>query len=376
MLKIAVVGGAETVMGFKALGLEACPVANAEEARETLRRLTKDSEDYAIIYVEENLAQELQHEIDKFKDVPKPAIILIPGRGRPLGLGQTALKAAVERAVGSDIALRKGRMKLSGTITKVSGPLVVANGLADANVSDVVRVGEQRLIGEILNMTGDSASIQVYEETSGLGPGAKVETTGMPLSVELGPGMLENIYDGIQRPLPEIRDLTGSNITRGVEVPALNRERVWHFDPVVQPGTAVIGGDVIGTVQETTAILHKIMVPPQMKGTIKEHHRRRLHGRPDRRRAHRRQRRRPRAEHDPALAGAYRASLRAEVCPEQAHEQRPAYHRHALPDRQRAARPPCPARSAAARPSCSTSSPSGRTWTSSSTLAAANAATR
>ena len=160
-------------------------------------------------------------------------------------------------------------MKLSGTITKVSGPLVVANGLADANVSDVVRVGEQRLIGEILNMTGDSASIQVYEETSGLGPGAKVETTGMPLSVELGPGMLENIYDGIQRPLPEIRDLTGSNITRGIEVPALNRERVWHFDPVVQPGTAVTGGDVIGTVQETTAILHKIMVPPQMKGTIK-----------------------------------------------------------------------------------------------------------
>ena len=132
-------------------------------------------------------------------------------------------------------------MKLSGTITKVSGPLVVANGLADANVSDVVRVGEQRLIGEILNMTGDSASIQVYEETSGLGPGAKVETTGMPLSVELGPGMLENIYDGIQRPLPEIRDLTGSNITRGIEVPALNRERVWHFDPVVQPGTAVTG---------------------------------------------------------------------------------------------------------------------------------------
>lgn len=103
MLKIAVVGGAETVMGFKALGLEACPVANTEEARETLRRLTKDSEDYAIIYVEENLAQELQHEIDKFKDVPKPAIILIPGREGPLGLGRTALKAAVERAVGSDI---------------------------------------------------------------------------------------------------------------------------------------------------------------------------------------------------------------------------------------------------------------------------------
>jgi V/A-type H+-transporting ATPase subunit A len=158
---------------------------------------------------------------------------------------------------------------LSGTITKVSGPLVVANGLADANVSDVVRVGKQRLIGEILNMTGDSASIQVYEETSGLGPGATVETTGMPLSVELGPGMLENIYDGIQRPLPEIRDIAGSTITRGIEVPALNRERKWQFDPVVDAGTKVIGGDVIGTVQETTAILHKIMVPPNMKGVIK-----------------------------------------------------------------------------------------------------------
>ena len=114
---------------------------------------------------------------------------------------------------------------MSGIITKVSGPLVVAEGLADANVSDVVRVGSQRLIGEILNMTGDSASIQVYEETSGLGPGAEVVTTGLPLSVELGPGMLENIYDGIQRPLPEIRALTGETITRGVQVSALNREQ-------------------------------------------------------------------------------------------------------------------------------------------------------
>ena len=158
---------------------------------------------------------------------------------------------------------------MSGIVTKVSGPLVVAEGLADANVSDVVRVGSQRLIGEILNMSGDSASIQVYEETSGLGPGAEVETTGMPLSVELGPGMLENIYDGIQRPLPEIRDLTGECIARGVQVPALNRTRVWHFDAVAQPGEHVSGGDVIGTVQETPAVLHKIMVPPGMSGVIK-----------------------------------------------------------------------------------------------------------
>ena len=157
---------------------------------------------------------------------------------------------------------------MSGTITKVSGPLVVAEGLSDANVSDVVRVGTQRLIGEILNMTGDSASIQVYEETSGLGPGAEVITSGLPLSVELGPGMLENIYDGIQRPLPEIRELTGETLSRGVQVPALNREKRWEFVPVAKVGDHLIGGDVLGTVQETTAILHKIMVPPNLSGTL------------------------------------------------------------------------------------------------------------
>jgi V/A-type H+-transporting ATPase subunit A len=154
---------------------------------------------------------------------------------------------------------------LSGKVIKVSGPLVVANGLSDANVSDVVRVGEQHLIGEILNMTGDSASIQVYEETSGLGPGADVVTTGMPLSVELGPGMIENIYDGIQRPLPEIRDMTGETIARGVSIPALNRKKVWEFVPVAKEGDVVASGDVLGTVQETSAILHKIMLPPSIQ---------------------------------------------------------------------------------------------------------------
>jgi len=157
---------------------------------------------------------------------------------------------------------------MSGIVTKVSGPLVVAKGLADANISDVVRVGKQRLIGEILNMTGDSASIQVYEETSGLGPGAEVETTGMPMSVELGPGMLDNIYDGIQRPLPEIVAMAGDTITRGVQVPALSREKKWEFVPVAKVGDTVAAGDVVGTVQETTAILHKIMVPNGIKGTV------------------------------------------------------------------------------------------------------------
>ena len=156
-----------------------------------------------------------------------------------------------------------------GKIVKVSGPLVVATGLREANMADVVRVGEQRLIGEILTMTGDSAAIQVYEETSGLGPGAEVETTGAPLSVELGPGLVENIYDGIQRPLNEIIKKTGgNNLPRGVEVPALDREKKWDFVPVAKPGDKVIGGDVIGTVQETPSILHKIMIPPKMKGTI------------------------------------------------------------------------------------------------------------
>ena len=146
---------------------------------------------------------------------------------------------------------------------------MTADGLEEANVSDVVRVGEQQLVGEILNMTGGTASIQVYEETSGLGPGAEVISTGMPMSVELGPGMMENIYDGIQRPLPEIRKLTGETIARGVNVPSLSRTAIWEFVPVAKEGDVLVGGDVLGTVQETPAVLHKIMVPPNTKGTLK-----------------------------------------------------------------------------------------------------------
>ena len=156
-----------------------------------------------------------------------------------------------------------------GKIVKVSGPLVVATGMQEANMADVVRVGDQRLIGEILTMSGDSASIQVYEETSGLGPGAAVVTTGAPLSVELGPGLMENIYDGIQRPLEEImKKVQGNNLPRGVEVPALDREKKWTFVPVAKVGDKVAGGDVLGTVQETTSVLHKIMVPPNLSGTV------------------------------------------------------------------------------------------------------------
>ena len=155
-----------------------------------------------------------------------------------------------------------------GKIIKVSGPLVVADGMADASMADVVRVGPQHLIGEILNMTGDRASIQVYEETSGLGPGAEVVTTGAPLSVELGPGLIENIYDGIQRPLEKLREMAGSNLTRGIVSPALDREKVWHFDATAQRGARVVGGDILGTVDESEALTHKVMVPPGISGTL------------------------------------------------------------------------------------------------------------
>ncbi len=152
-----------------------------------------------------------------------------------------------------------------GTITKVAGPLVVADNMRDANMYDVVRVGEERLIGEIIEMHEDRASIQVYEETSGLGTGATVESTGAPLSVELGPGLITTIYDGIQRPLEQIRQLTGNNLKRGVEVPSINKEKKWHFTPVLKPGDKVSAGDILGTVQETDIVLHKIMVPPTFK---------------------------------------------------------------------------------------------------------------
>ncbi|MBP5292686.1 MAG: V-type ATP synthase subunit A [Clostridia bacterium] len=157
---------------------------------------------------------------------------------------------------------------IEGKILKVSGPLVVAEGMREANMFDVVHVGEQRLIGEIIEMHGDKASIQVYEETAGIGRGDKVVSTGAPLSVELGPGLIRNIYDGIQRPLEAIRLKAGSNITKGIEEPALDREKVWHFETDLKFGDKVAPGDVYGYVQETEVIRHKIMVPANKSGVI------------------------------------------------------------------------------------------------------------
>lgn len=161
-------------------------------------------------------------------------------------------------------------MNSKGTVVKISGPLVVAEGMRDANMFDVVRVSEKRLIGEIIEMHGDRASIQVYEETSGLGTGEAVESTGEPMSVELGPGLIGSIFDGIQRPLDAIRKVCGNNLARGVEVPSLKRETVWKFTPSVKVGDKVVGGDIIGTVPETDIVLHKIMVPNGVEGTVKK----------------------------------------------------------------------------------------------------------
>ena len=158
-----------------------------------------------------------------------------------------------------------------GTIKKVAGPLVIAEGMRDANMYDVVRVSNQRLIGEIIEIHGDEVSVQVYEETSGLKPGEPVESMEVPLSVELGPGLITSIYDGIQRPLDDIMKVSNSNsLKRGVEVTSLKRDRKWKFVPVAKAGDQVEGGDVLGTVEETIVVTQKIMVPPGMKGTVKE----------------------------------------------------------------------------------------------------------
>ena len=161
-------------------------------------------------------------------------------------------------------------MNSKGTIKKVAGPLVIATGMRDANMFDVVHVSDQMLTGEIIEMHGDEASIQVYEETSGLGPGEPVVSTGVPMSVELGPGLITSIYDGIQRPLDAIMQVCGNNLKRGIHVDSLDREKKWNFVPTAEIGEEVSGGDVLGTVQETEVVEQKIMVPPDVKGKVKE----------------------------------------------------------------------------------------------------------
>ncbi|MBQ2804501.1 MAG: V-type ATP synthase subunit A, partial [Clostridia bacterium] len=159
---------------------------------------------------------------------------------------------------------------MAGKIVKVSGPLIVAENLADVEMYDVVKVGSKKLIGEVIELRNDKASIQVYEETSGLTVGDEVLSTGAPLSVELGPGLIEGIFDGIQRPLNMLVQVSGNRIGRGIEVPSLSREKLWHFVPTVCVGDRVVAGDVLGTVQETSVVQHKILVPFGVEGSVSE----------------------------------------------------------------------------------------------------------
>ena len=155
-----------------------------------------------------------------------------------------------------------------GTIVKVAGPLITADGMGEVQMYDVVQVSEKRLIGEVIELRGERASIQVYEETGGIGPGEPVYMTGAPLSVELAPGLIESIYDGIQRPLNVLRQNAGDRITRGISAPALDRDKKWQFHPAAKVGDTLTGGDVLGTVQETGAVMHKVMVPPGISGRL------------------------------------------------------------------------------------------------------------
>ena len=156
-----------------------------------------------------------------------------------------------------------------GNIIKIAGPVIVADGMRGTQMYEVVRVGEAKLIGEIIELEGDTATIQVYEETAGVKPGEKVESTGGPLSVELGPGVMGSIFDGIQRPLEVIKGISGDYIARGIDVDSIDKEKKWTFEPIAKVGDKVVGGDVLGQVQETSAVLQKIMVPPMIEGTIK-----------------------------------------------------------------------------------------------------------
>jgi len=158
---------------------------------------------------------------------------------------------------------------ITGKIIKIAGPVIVGGDMKGTQMHEMVRVGEIGLIGEIIELEGDTATIQVYEETAGIRPGEKIESTGGPLSVELGPGILRSIYDGIQRPLDEIQAVSGDYLPRGVDVPSLDKDKEWEFVPTAQAGDKVGGGDIIGTVDETSAIVHKILIPPNVSGTIK-----------------------------------------------------------------------------------------------------------
>ena len=275
MNNVGVIGDRDSVIGFRALGMTVLEAGNAEEAGRHLKNLV--AENFAVIFITENFVQGNEDYLlsvrsqkcrllSPFRPFPDPPALVCARFGSRFA-GRSAW---IYYPKMNSPSLRSEKMKKNsqGRIVKVSGPLVVAEGMRDANMFDVVRVSDERLIGEIIEMHGDRASIQVYEETAGLGPGEIVESENAPLSVELAPGLIGGIFDGIQRPLDRLVTLAGNNIARGVTVEAIDREKKWDFEALLTSGQRVEGGDILGTVRETSLVLHKIMVPPGISGEI------------------------------------------------------------------------------------------------------------
>ena len=263
-----------------------------------------------------------------------------------------------------------------GEVIKVSGPLVVARNLEGANMYELVRVGVPKLYGEVIEIRGQQVSIQVYEETEGIKPGEPVVRMKMPLSVDLGPGLIGSIYDGVQRPLDQLRLKFGDFVIRGAEYPALDRDKRWRFQPALKAGAAVAEGDILGMVQETVPVQHKIMVPPGIAGKLESIEEREARVEETIAVVQKQDGATGRAQHDAALARAHRPPQRRQPVARTSRWSPDSGSSTCSSRWPRAARPAFPGRSAAARPSCSTSWPNGPTPTSSSTSAAASAATR
>ena len=263
--KMAILGEGDSVLAFKAGGVDAYYASDREQAKDILRKLAKE---YAVIFITEGLAEQMDDLLKKFNQNPYPVILPVPSGNGGDGYAKAKMKERMEKALGVDILFNREEKQMQGRIVKVAGPLIVAENMADSKMYDVVNVGEKMLIGEIIELRGDKASIQVYEETAGLCVGDAVYSTGEPLSVELAPGLIEGIFDGIQRPLTTLVEKYGNRITRGIRVNSLDHEKLWHFIPTAKVGDQVSAGDELGYVQETTVVRHKITVPYGVQGKV------------------------------------------------------------------------------------------------------------
>jgi vacuolar-type H+-ATPase subunit F/Vma7 len=287
LFKIAMIGDVSTLNGFTAAGVIRFPTSTSAEKLSQRMRLV-ESREYAIIFITETQAEPILGHIANLSsgsvrptmtvgrstEAILPAIVTIPDQGGARGIGFRKVQVAVEKALGTDMlgvyGIREAKATMAGRIIKVSGSLVIAEGLDIPMIGEVVKVGHLGLFAEIISLKDDTASIQVYEQTEGIGPGEPVVNTGEQLSVELGPGLIGQIYDGIQRPLPVIARKYGDFITHGIEEPVLSRVAKWKFVPTARSGEQVAEGNRLGDVDETEIVRHRIMVPPGTSGTLKE----------------------------------------------------------------------------------------------------------